>query len=103
MKPIITLPKGQFTPLAEITIPGMISAAINITLIIASVLFVFSILIGGIKLIISGGEKERTDNARRQIVNALLGITVIFCTWALLNLINQFYGINLLTFEIPTL
>lgn len=103
MKPLDLLPHGQFTPLTEVSIPGLISAAINITLIVASILFVFTILIGGIKLIISGGEKERTDNARRQIVNALIGVTVIFCTWALLNLINQFYGVDLLTFEIPTL
>lgn len=103
MQQIVTLPKGQFTPLTEVTIPGLISAAVNITLIIASILFVFSILIGGIKLIVSGGEKERTETARRQIVNALIGVTVIFCTWALLNLLNEFYGIDLLTFEIPTL
>jgi hypothetical protein len=103
MQTIVTLPKGQFTPLSEVSIPGLISAAINITLIVASILFVFSILIGGIKFIISGGDKERTENGKRQIVNALIGVFVIFSTWALLNLLNQFYGIDLLTFEIPTL
>jgi len=103
MGPIITLPQGQFTPLNEVTIPGMISAAVNITLIIASVLFVFSILIGGIKFILSGGDREKSDNARRQIVNALIGVFVIFSAWALLNLLKEFYGVDLLTFEIPTL
>jgi hypothetical protein len=103
MSPIITLPKGQFTPLNNVTIPGLISAAINISLIVASILFIFSILTGGIKLIVSGGEKDRTETARRHIVNALIGITVVFCSWAFLNLLNQYFGIDLLTFEIPTL
>jgi len=103
MSPIITLPKGQFTPLNDITIEGLISAAITISLVVASVLFVFNLITGGIKFIISGGDKERTENAKRQLVNALIGIFVVFTSWALLNFASQFFGINLLSFEIPTL
>jgi cbb3-type cytochrome oxidase subunit 3 len=103
MSPIITLPKGQFTPLNDITISGLIGAAINISLIITSVLFLFSLLIGGIKFIISGGDKERADNAKRQLVNAIIGIFVVFTSWAFLNFVSQFFGIDLLSFEIPSL
>lgn len=100
---IITLPKGQFTPLQNVTVQGLISLAINITLIIVSVLFVFSLLTGGIKFIVSGGNKDKTDTAKRQIVNAFIGIFVVFSTWAVLNLVKEFFGVDLLTFEIPTL
>src|SRR3989344_947088 len=103
MDQIITLPKGQFTPLTNVSIQGLVNAAINITLIGASILFVFSLLIGGIKFIISGGDKERSENAKRQVVNALLGVFIVFSSWALINFISQFFGIDLLTFEIPTL
>jgi len=103
MDQIITLPKGQFTPLTNVSIQGLVNAAINITLIVASILFVFSLLIGGIKFIISGGDKERSENAKRQVVNALLGVFIVFSSWALINFISQFFGIDLLTFEIPTL
>ena len=80
MDPIITLPKGQFTSLNNVTIQGLVSAAINITLIVACVLFVFSLLTGAIKFILTGGDKERTDNAKRQVVNALIGIFLVFCS-----------------------
>jgi hypothetical protein len=103
MGSIITLPQGQFTPLNDITISGLISAAVNISLIIASVLFIFSFLIGGMKFILSGGDKERTDNARRQLVNALIGVFLVFCSWAIVGLVSQFFGIDLINFEIPTL
>lgn len=101
--PILVLPQGQFTPLEEVTIPGLINAAINIVLIVAAVLFVFSLLSGGIKIILSGGKSDKTDEARRQLVNAIVGIFIIFAAWGIMNLISNFYGINLLTFEIPTL
>lgn len=100
---IITLPKGQFTPLQDLTLQGLVSAAINLTLIMVSILFIFSLLFGGIKFILSGGNKDKTDNAKRQILNAFIGIFIVFSAWAILSLVNEFFGIDLLTFEIPTL
>src|SRR3989344_9171127 len=98
MDQIITLPKGQFTPLNAITIPGLISAAINLSLVIAALLFVINLILGGIKFIISGGDKERTDNAKRQLVNAILGIFIVFSSWAIINFLSEFFGIDLINY-----
>lgn len=101
--PIILLPQAQFTPLRDVTISGMINAFINMALIVASILFVFSLLFGGIKFILSGGNKEKTDVAKRQLTSAFIGIFIVFTSWAAMNFISTFFGIDLLTFEIPTL
>lgn len=101
--PILILPQGQFTPLEEITLPGLINAAVNIILIVASILFVFSILAGGIKMISSGGKSDRMDEAKRQLINAFIGIFIVFCIYAVMNFISTFYGIDLLTFQIPAI
>jgi len=103
MEQIVVLPRGQFTPLSSITIQGLISAAVNLILIVAAILFVFNLLTGGIKIILSGGAKDKADDARRHIVNALIGIFIVFAVYAAMNFISQFYGVDLLTFEIPTL
>jgi len=103
MQPLDLLPRGQFTPLNEISISGLIAAFVHIVLIVASVLFVFNLLFGGIKLIISGGNREKSEESRRQIVNAFIGVFIVFITWALLGFLSQFFGIDLLSFEIPTL
>lgn len=73
-----------------------------ISLIIASLSFVFSLLFGGLKWILSGGKKERVDEAKNQIVNALIGILIVFSAWGIINFISVFFGINLLTFNIPS-
>lgn len=103
MANIIMLPKGQFTPLSKVTIEGLISAGINLVLVIASILFIFSFLFGCIKFIASGGNKDKLDVAKRQVFNSIIGIAIVFSTWAIINLISQFFGIDLLNFEIPVL
>lgn len=97
------LPQGQFVELRNVSISGLISAFINIFLIVAALLFVFTLLLGGVKLILSGGAKEKTEEARRQIVNAFLGIFLVFSSWAIIGLVSEFFGIDLVNFEIPTL
>lgn len=97
------LPQGQFTPLTEISIGGLINAAVNLVLVVASILFFFSFVIGGIKLILSGGKQERIDAAKNQLLSAFIGVFIVFATWGILGFAEQFFGINLLTFEIPAL
>jgi ABC-type dipeptide/oligopeptide/nickel transport system permease subunit len=97
------LPRGQFTPLSQLTIPGLINAGINLILIIAVLSFLYSFLTGALKLMVSGGNKEKLDTAKRQLINAFLGLFFIFTIWAILSYVQAFFGIDLMTFEIPTL
>ena len=94
---------SQKFDLEDVTIPGLINAAINMILIVAALLFVFSLLTGGIKIILSGGSKDKMDEAKRQLVNAIVGIFIVFSVYAAMGFVSTFYGIDLLTFEIPTL
>ena len=96
-------PEGQFASLNTISIEGLISAAVMVSLIIASLSFVFSLLFVGIKWTASGGKKERVDEAKNQIASALIGILIVFSAWAIINFISVFFGVNLLTFNIPSI
>jgi hypothetical protein len=98
---ILLIPKGQFTPLSQITFEAMISSAVNIVLIVASILFVFNFLFGGIKFMISAGNREKLDTAKRQIINAVLGIVIIFSAWAILGFVGDFFGVDFTRFDIP--
>ena len=92
---------GQLT---GITISGIISALISLIIIIAAVLFFFILIIGGIRWIMSGGDKANTEAARNQITAALVGLVIVFAAWAILQLIDAFFGTNILGgLEIPTI
>ena len=94
-------PPYEFRNLRNLTIPQMIPAFINLVIVAAVVLFVFSLLLGGLKFILSGGKKEATEEAGRQVLNALVGILIVFSTWAVISLLEQFFGVELTTLEFP--
>lgn len=94
-------PPGQFTNLTAITPAGLVSAVIGIIMIIAGLVFFFMLILGGIKWITSGGDKAQTESARSQITAALIGLVIVFSAWAIIELINTFFGVNLLSLELP--
>lgn len=95
---------SQFTQLSSLTIGGIISGAISLALIVAAIVFFFMLVIGGIKWILSGGDKGQTEAARNQITAALVGLVIVFAAWAIANLIGGLFGIHIFgsQFSLPT-
>ena len=96
------VPTGQFANLGTITIAGLVSAAVILILVIAALVFFFMLIFGGIKYITSGGDKAQTEAARGTITAALIGLVIVFSAWAIITLINAFFGIDILSLDIPT-
>jgi len=97
------LPGGQFQPLGDITIPKIVSAGIRLILVIAALISFVFLIIGGVKWIVSGGDKEGTAQARSTIMAALIGLLIVFAAWAIIRLIETFFGIPILTLTVPTI
>lgn len=88
--------------LCEITIPALVSAVIKLILVIAAIIAFIFLVIGGIKWIVSGGDKAATESARGTITAALVGLLIVFAAWAIIRLIETFFGIDILQLRIPT-
>jgi hypothetical protein len=82
---------------------SLIQAGIVFLLVIAAIVFFFMLLIGGVKYILSGGDKGKTEAARGQITAALIGLVIVFAAWAILNLMATFLGVGLTNLCIPSL
>jgi hypothetical protein len=95
-------PGGQFSQLGNLTIGGIVAGAIRFILVIAALVFFFILVIGGIKWIASGGDKAQTEAARNQITAALVGLVIVFAAWAIVQLINTFFGVNIFELTLPT-
>jgi len=87
--------------LAAIRAEGFVSASIKLLLVIAALVSFFFLLIGGVKWILSGGDKEQTAKAQGTITAALIGLVIVFAAWAILKLIETFFGIPITTLKIP--
>jgi hypothetical protein len=95
-------PGGDFSSLQDLTIGGIITGATRLTLVVAALVFFFILVIGGIRWIVSGGDKANTEAARSQITAALVGLVIVFAAWAIVQLINTFFGINIFELTLPT-
>ena len=85
-----------FQNLQLITFPGIIRGAIGLVLVIAAIVFFFVLVIGGIRWITSGGDKAQTEAARGQITAALVGLVIVFAAWAIIQLLQLFFGVNII-------
>ena len=88
--------QNGFTNLGNLTIPRIIGGFVNLLLIVAAVVFFFILVIGGIRWITSGGDKANTEAARGQITAALVGLVIVFAAWAIIQLIQTFFGVTIL-------
>lgn len=93
---------SDFANLGGITIPSIISAAIRGALVVAAVIFFFILVIGGIKWIASGGDKNATEGARNQITAALVGLVIVFSAWAIVALIKTFFNVDIFSLSLPS-
>jgi hypothetical protein len=75
----------------------LISGAIGVALLIAGILVFVYLVWGGIEWITSGGDKAKTEEARTRITNALVGLAIVAAAWAVMKLIEFFFGITILS------
>ncbi len=80
-----------------------IPAAITFALMVGVLIFFGMLIMGGIQWISSGGDKQALEGAKSKITNAVIGIVVLFATYAILSLIAYFFKITILTLDITPL
>lgn len=61
------------------------------------------LIYSGIQYIISGGEKEKIQKARSQIIYAILGLILALVSFFIVRFISGFFGINLISSRITSL
>lgn len=87
----------NFNPLClfDITKGNPISKLINLVFVVAVLIALAFLIFGGIKWILSGGDKAGVEGARNTIVAALVGLVIVFLSYFLLRLILSIFGITL--------
>ncbi len=95
-------PTGQWAGLSNFSFGAVVSALITLILVVAAIVFVFMLLWGGFKYISSGGDKGQLESSRGTITAALIGLTILFATWAIINLVSTFFGVDLININLPS-
>lgn len=93
-----------FEGLVNLKVGGIVTGGITLALVIAAVVFFFILVVGGIRWILSGGDKAQTEGARGQITAALIGLVIVFSAWAILQIVSQLFDLEILQkgFALPS-
>ncbi len=76
---------------------------ITLIFIFGAVAFLFMFLVGALQWILSGGDKGKVEAARGRITSALIGIVLLLSTYAIIKLVELFFGISILSIDIDPL
>lgn len=100
----ISPPKGSVA--TDIKVENIPQLVVNLIFTLAIFLAVVYLMYGGIRWMISRGDKLAVESARKHIVSAIIGLVVVAGTFFILNILFNILGAeNPLqkSFELPTL
>ncbi len=81
----------------------LLPALILMAFIIGATVFFFMLLIGAIQWISSGGDKAATETAKGRITNAIVGLVILLSLFAITQLLEAFFGIDILQLDLRPL
>ncbi len=83
----------------------IIGSLITLAFILAIVVALAFLIYGGIKWILSEGDKTKVEESRNHVIAAVIGLIVVFLSYFILNLVIGFFApnTNLGTLTLPTI
>lgn len=70
----------------------LIGNVISGMFVVAFLVALIYLITGGFHWITSAGDKANLEHARNKIIHAIVGLLVVFSTWAVMTVVAQFVG-----------
>jgi len=64
-------------------------------IIVAGIATFIYMIYGGLQWVMSGGEKDKLNEARDKITQAIVGLGIVASAWAIFKLVDYFFGIGI--------
>lgn len=81
----------------------LIPSLVTLAIIVGVVIFFSNLILGAIQWISSGGDKQGLEAAKSKVTNAIVGLVILFAVFAVLRLIQTFFGITIMALDIGSL
>lgn len=102
IEPPDNIPQVEGDP--SIFIAEFINDGISLLLIVSFIVALVWTIFAGFRFVTSGGDPKSTGQAWSQIYWGLIGMLIIFGSFAIIKLIETFFGVSILSegFRLPT-
>jgi Type IV secretion system pilin len=94
---------ANYTFLRNLTPAAYIFTAINLLLGVAGVAAFIFLLLGGIQWITAGADKDALDKARKRLIQALIGLAIVFSAYAIIYILRVLFNVNIIGFTLRRL
>lgn len=74
---------------------------IQILMVLAVVIAVIFLIWGGIKWILSGGDKAKVESARNTIIGGIIGLVLVFLAYFIISVVASLFGIEITNMSLP--
>lgn len=84
---------------------AVVGSAVTFVFVVAAIIALAYLIWGGIKWIISQGDKTGVEEARNHIIAAVVGLVLIFLSYLIINVVLSFFspGTSLMNLQLPSL
>lgn len=72
----------------------LINGVLGFVMVIAALMVLLYLVLGGIEWITSGGDKGKTESARNKITAAVIGLVILAASYAVLLVVLNFLGFS---------
>ncbi|MBI2598717.1 hypothetical protein HYW40_00645 [Candidatus Curtissbacteria bacterium] len=84
-----------FAGFPNVGIVDVMRNIIRFILIVAFIIAFIMLIVGGIRWMMAGGDEKAVEKARGTITSALIGMVVVLVSFALIKLVETFFGITI--------
>lgn len=74
----------------------VISSIITAILVVVVLIALVFLIWGGLKWVMSGGDKSKVETARNTIIGAIIGLIIAFLAFFIINFVGSIFGITLI-------
>lgn len=92
---------GQICELKGSDFGKVVSTIIQVLVVLAVVIAVIFLVWGGIKWILSGGDKAKVESARNTIIGGIIGLVLVFLAYFIIGVVASLFGIEIANIELP--
>ena len=92
INPVGGMPSGGITVLYNI-----FGTAISVLFVFVIILCLFVLIYSGWLWITSGGDKQKLQQIRQRMIYALIGLVITLLSFSIMNLLGDFFGIDILS------
>lgn len=86
-------PGLTFTPKFA-TIYELLEFVVNLLLSVSAIVAVIFLVIGGIRYVLSAGNKDAVAAAKNTILYSIIGLIIIIIAWAIVRMVSTLFGVT---------